>query len=69
MNVTRLAVPRLMVMIVFMMVVMVVVMIVTASARIAVLMMMMRLGIDESGRKLVLDRDRHLARAVFVFDQ
>ena len=43
--------------------------IVAAAAFIAMLVMMMRLGIDQRRRELAFERNRHLARAVLVLDQ
>ena len=46
----------------------VVAMIVTASAFVTVLMMVMSFRIDQGGRQLALEPDRHVARAVLVLD-
>ena len=57
-------------MLVIVVVVVVVAVIVAAAAGVAVLMVMaVRLGIDEGCCELALNRDRHLARRLFVFNQ
>jgi MFS superfamily sulfate permease-like transporter len=57
-------------MIVIVIVTMVVAVIVAAAAGVAMLMVMaVRLGIDEGRCELALDRNRHLARRAFILDQ
>lgn len=48
---------------------MIVTVIMAAAACVAMLVMVMRFGIDERGAELALDRDRHFAWAILVLDQ
>ncbi len=48
---------------------MVMTVIMPAAAFIAMLVMMMRFGVDERCRELALERNRHLARRILVLDQ